>query len=237
MQILVTNNTITTTEFTPTEVTRHTYYYWGKDVEVRGNRLVFPNIDKQHSFCSGIAKNPYDKHWYGKYGRVIMTRFRHNNSCEYHDALLRFNGEIERDCHDAFFIRIPKGKMREVKAIVDVIGTKHDDGGKKAGESIKFLRLLGENDKYYSLAQYKWANEWTDEMVEQLESIIGTKLLPNYTGSRVVTGIEVCSLDKKAMDAMGGWVETSLGLLHEGLWRANNFRDFEDIVGGTLLSS
>ena len=36
---------------------------------------------------------------------------------------------------------------------------------------------------------------------------------------------------------MGGWKETSLGLLHEGLWRTNNFRDFEDIVGGTLLSS
>lgn len=236
MQILVTNNTITTTEFTPTIITRHTYYYWGKDVEVRGNRLVFPNIDKQHSFCDEIAKNPHDKRWYGKYGRVVMTRLRHNNR-EYHNALLRFNGEIESDGHDGFSVRIPKGKMREVKAIVDVIGTKHDDGGKKAGESIKFIRLFGENGKYYSLAQYKWANEWTDEMVEQLESIIGTKLEPNYTGSRVETGIEVCSVDKKAMDAMGGWVETSLGLLHEGLWRANNFRDFEDIVGGTLLSS
>lgn len=237
MQILVTNNTITTTEFTPTIVTRHTYYYWDKDIEVRGDRLVFPNIDKQHSYCDEIAKNPNDNHWYGKYGRVIMANYRHNRSCEYHDALLHFNGEIGSDGHDGFSIRIPKGKMKDVRAIVEVIGTKHDDGGKKPKESIKFLRLLGENDKYYSLAQYKWADEWTDEMVEQLESIIGTKLQPNYTGSRVETGIEVCSLDKKAMDAMGGWVETSLGLLHEGLWRANSFRDFEDIVGGTLLSS
>lgn len=237
MQILVKHDSITTTEFTPTIVTRHTYYYGDKDIEVRGNRLVFPNIDKQHSYCDEIAKNPNDKRWYGKYGRVNMTVFRHNHGLGCNDALLHFNGEIERDCHDAFFIRIPKGKMKEVKAIVDVIGTKYDDGGKKSKESIKFLRLFGENDKYYSLAQYKWANEWTDEMVEQLESIIGTKLQPHYTGSRVVTGTEVCSLDKKAMDAMGGWVETSLGLLHEGLWRANNFRDFEDIVGGTLLSS
>lgn len=237
MQILVKHDSITTTEFTPTIVTRHTYYYWDKDIEVRGNRLVFPNIDKHHSYCDEIAKNPNDKRWYGKYGRVNMTVFRHNHGLEYNDALLHFNGEIERDCHDAFFIRIPKGKMKEVKAIVDVIGTKYDDGGKESKESIKFLRLVGENGKYYSLAQYKWADEWTDEMVEQLESIIGTKIRPHYTGSRVFTGIEVCSLDKKAMDAMGGWVETSLGLLHEGLWRANNFRDFEDIVGGTLLSS
>ena len=237
MQILVTNNTITTTEFTPTIITRHTYYYWGKDIQVRGDRLVFPNIDKQHSYCDEITKNPNDNHWYGEYGRVIMATYRHNHSLDYHKALLRFNGEIGSDCHDAFFVHIPKGKMKEVKTIVDVIGTKHDDGGKKAKESIKFLRLFGENDKYYSLAQYKWADEWTDEMVEQLESIIGTKIRPHYTGSRVFTGIEVCSLDKKAMDAMGGWVETSLGLLHEGLWRANNFRDFEDIVGGTLLSS
>ena len=237
MQILVKHDSITTTEFTPTIVTRHTYYYWDKDIEVRGNRLVFPNVDKRTTHCDEIAKNPNDKRWYGKYGRVNMTVFRHNHGLEYNDALLHFNGEIERDCHDAFFIRIPKGKMKEVKAIVDVIGTKYDDGGKKSKESIKFLRLFGENNKYYSLAQYKWANEWTDEMVEQLESIIGTKLQPHYTGSRVFTGIEVCSLDKKAMDAMGGWVETGLGLLHEGLWRANNFRDFEDIVSGTLLSS
>ena len=237
MQILVNHNTITTTEFTPTKITRHTYYYWDKDIEVRGNRLVFPNIDKQHSFCSEVTKNPNDNHWYGEYGRVPMTRRRQHYSADYHDALLRFNGEIESDGHDGFSVRIPKGKMKDVRAIVDVIGTKYDDGGKEAGESIKFLRLVGENGKYYSLAQYKWADEWTDEMVEQLESIIGTKIQPHYTGSRVFTGIEVCSLDKKAMDAMGGWVETSLGLLHEGLWRANNFRDFEDIVGGTLLSS
>lgn len=237
MRILVTNNTITTTEFTPTIVTCHTYYYWDKDIEVRGNRLVFHNIDKRHSRCDEFAKNPHDKRWYGKYGRMPITTFRHKHSDECHNALLRFNGEIGSDCHDAFFIRIPKDKMKDVRDIVKVIGTKHDDGGKKAGESIKFLRLCGENGKDYSLAQYKWAGEWTDEMVEQLESIIGTKLQPNYTGSRVYTGIEVCSLDKKAMDAMGGWVETSLGLLHEGLWRTNNFRDFEDIVGGTLLSS
>lgn len=237
MQILVNNNTITTTEFTPTTITSWLYYYWGKDIQIHGDRLVFPNVDKQHSFCSEIAKNPNDKRWYGEYGRVPITISRHNRSLDYHNALLRFNGEIGSDCHDAFFIRIPKGKMKEVKAIVDVIGTKYNDGGKKAGESIKFLRLVGENGKDYSLAQYKWANEWTDEMVEQLESIIGTKLQPHYTGSRVVTGTEVCTVNKKAMDAMGGWVETSLGLLHEGLWRANNFRDFEDIVGGTLLSS
>lgn len=237
MQILVKHDSITTTEFTPRKITRRTYYYWGKDIQVRGDRLVFPNVDKRTTYCNEFTKNPNDKHWYGEYGRLNMTVFRHNHGLEYNDALLRFNGGIERDCHDAFFIRIPKGKMREVKAIVDVIGTKYDDGGKKSKESIKFLRLLGENDKYYSLAQYKWANEWTDEMVEQLESIIGTKLQPHYTGSRVVTGTEVCTVNKKAMDAMGGWVETSLGLLHEGLWRANNFRDFEDIVGGTLLSS
>ncbi len=237
MQILVNHNTITTTEFTPTIITRHTYYYWGKDIQVRGNRLVFPNIDKQNSWGDEIAKNPHDKRWYGKYGRVPITTFRRNRSDERHNALLRFNGEIESDGHDGFSVRIPKGKMKDVRAIVDVIGTKHDDGGKKPKETIKFLRLFGENGKYYSLAQYKWADEWTDEMVEQLESIIGTKLQLSYTGSRVVTGIEVCSLDKKAMDAMGGWEETSLGLLHEGLWRANNFRDFEDIVGGTLLSS
>lgn len=237
MKILVTNNTITTTEFTPTIITCHTYYYWDKDIEVRGNRLVFPNIDKQNSWGNEIAKNPHDKRWYGKYGRIPITTFRRNRRDECHNALLRFNGEIESDGHGGFSIHIPKGKMKDVRAIIKVIGTKHDDGGKKAGESIKFLRFLGENGKYYSLAQYKWASEWTDEMVEQLESIIGTKLRPHYTGSRVVTGIEVCSLDKKAMDAMGGWVETSLGLLHDGLWRVNNFRDFEDIVGGTLLSS
>lgn len=107
----------------------------------------------------------------------------------------------------------------------------------KKEKTIKFIRLLGENGKYYSLAQYKWANEWDDKMVEQLESIIGTKLQPHFTGSRIVTGTEHCTLDRKAMDAMGGWKETELGLLHEGLWRTNNFRDFEDIVGGTLLSS
>lgn len=237
MKILVTNNTITTTEFTPTIITYHVYYYWNKDIEVRGNRLVFPNIDKQNSWGGEIAKNPHDKRWYGELGRVSITKFRHNHSDDCHNALLRFNGEIESDGHGGFSVHIPKGKMKDVRAIIKVIGTKHDDGGKKAGESIKFLRLFGENGKYYSLAQYKWASEWTDEMVEQLESIIGTKLQPHYTGSRVVTGIEVCSLDKKAMDAMGGWVETSLGLLHEGLWRANNFRDFESIVGGALLSS
>lgn len=237
MQILVTNNTITTTEFTPTKITSRVYYYWDKDIEVRGDRLVFPNIDKQHSFCDEIVKSPSDKRWYGEYGRVPITTFRHNNSIDYHNALLRFNGEIESDGHDGFSVRIPKGKMKDVRAIVKVIGTKHDDGGERTGEPIKFLRLFGENGKYYSLAQYKWASEWTDKMVRQLESIIGTKLQPNYTGSRVYTGIEVCTVDKKAMDAMGGWVETSLGLLHEGLWRANNFRDFEDIVGGTLISS
>ena len=47
----------------------------------------------------------------------------------------------------------------------------------KVEESIKFIRLLGENGKYYSLAQYKWANEWDDKMVEELESIIGGTLL------------------------------------------------------------
>lgn len=108
---------------------------------------------------------------------------------------------------------------------------------KKEQESIKFVRLLGENGKYYSLAQHKWAKEWTDKMVEQLESIIGTKLQPHYTGSRIYTGIEVCTLDKKAMDFMGGWKKTNLGLLHEGLWVANDFRDFEEIVGVTILSS
>lgn len=108
---------------------------------------------------------------------------------------------------------------------------------KKEKESIKFIRILGENGKYYSLAQYKWAKEWTDKMVEELESIIGTKLQPHFTGSRIVTGIEVRTLDKKAMDFMGGWKETSLGLLHEGLWIADDFRDFEEIVGGTLVSS
>ena len=236
MQILVFNNNIITTTFTPTKITSHYYYYFGKDVEVCGDRLVFPNLNKG-SFCSEITKNPNDKHWYGDYVRLNFTVYKQNHSLEYHDALLRFNGEIESDGHGGLSIRIPKGKMKEVKAVVDVIGTKYNDGGKKAGESIKFIRLLGENGKYYSLAQYKWAKEWTDKMVEQLESIIGIKLQPHYTGSRIVTGIEVCTLDKKAMDAMGGWKETSLGLLHEGLWRANNFRDFEDIVGGTLVSS
>ena len=52
MQILVTNNTITTTEFTPTKITHRIYYYWDKDIEVRGNRLVFPNIDKQRTSMS-----------------------------------------------------------------------------------------------------------------------------------------------------------------------------------------
>lgn len=107
----------------------------------------------------------------------------------------------------------------------------------KVEDSIKFIRLLGENGKYYSLAQYKWAKEWTDKMVEELESIIGTKLQPHYTGSRITNGIEVSTLDKKVMDFMGGWKKTKLGLLHEGLWLANNFRDFEDIVGVTILSS
>jgi len=237
MQILVTNNTITTIVFTPTKITQRFYYYWNKDTEVRGDRLVFHSVDKRSSWCCEITKNLNDKHWYNGSLRVLITVFRQNHSLKYHNALLRFNGEIESDCHDDFFIRIPKGKMKEVKDIVEVIGTKYDDGGKKAEDSIKFIRLFGDNGKYYSLAQYKWANEWTDEMVEQLESIIGTKLQPHYTGSRIVTGIEVCTLDKKAMDTMGGWVETSLGLLHEGLWRADNFRDFEDIVGGTILSS
>lgn len=107
----------------------------------------------------------------------------------------------------------------------------------KVEESIKFIRLLGENGKYYSLAQYKWANKWDDKMVEQLESIIGTKLQPHYTGSRIVTGIEVRTLDKDVMDFMGGWKETSLGLLHEGLWIADDFRDFEEIVSETILST
>ena len=107
---------------------------------------------------------------------------------------------------------------------------------KKQG-SIKFIRLLGENGKYYSLAQYKWANEWDDKMVEQLESIIGTKLQPHYTGSRIYVGIETRTLDRKVMDFMGGWKKTSLGLLHEGLWIADNFRDFEEIVGETILST
>ena len=108
---------------------------------------------------------------------------------------------------------------------------------KKEQKSIKFIRMLGENGKYYSLAQHKWADEWTDKMIEQLESIIGTKLQPHYTGSRVVTGIEVCTLDEKAMDAMGGWKKTSLGLLHEGLWNADSFRKFEEMVGKTILST
>lgn len=108
---------------------------------------------------------------------------------------------------------------------------------KKEQESIKFIRLLGENGKYYSLAQHKWANEWTDKMVEQLESIIGTKLQPHYTGSRVTTGTEYRTLNRKAMDAMGGWEETSLGLLHEGLGNADNFRALESSIGITLLSS
>lgn len=237
MQILVNHNSITTTVFTPTKITERNHYFWGKGIEVRGDRLVFPNVDTHFSWCHEITKNPQDKHWYSDYGRVVLSGFKHNHGCEYRDALLRFNGEIECDCHDNFFIHIPKGKMKEVKAIVDVIGTKYDDGGKKVKESVKFLRLTGENGKDYSLAQYKWANEWDDKMVEQLESIIGTKLQPSYTGSRVTTGIEVCTVDKKAMDAMGGWVETDLGLLHEGLWRANSFRDFEDIVGGTVLST
>lgn len=236
MQILVSNNWVITTTFTPTKITKRVYYYFGKDVEVRGNRLVFPIPDKG-SICSVVTKNPNDKHWYSDYGRLHMKVYRYNHSREYHEALLRFNSEIESECIGSFSIRIPKGKMKEVKAVVDVIGTKYNDGGKKTGESIKFIRLLGENGKYYSLAQYKWAKEWTDQMVEQLESIIDTKLQPHFAGSRIVTGTETCTLDKKAMDAMGGWKETSLGLLHEGLWRTNNFRDFEDIVGGTLLSS
>lgn len=237
MRITVNHNTITTTDFTPTKITTRFYYYWGKDIQIRGDRLVFPNINKPQSWSFELTKNPNDKHWYNEYGQYSLATFRQKRRREYNEALLRFNGEIESDCHDAFFIHIPKGKMKEVKAIVDVIGTKYDDGGKKVDKSIKFLRLVGENGKAYSLAQYKWASEWTDKMVRQLESIIGTKLQPHYTGSRVVTGIEVCTIDKKAMDAMGGWVETSLGLLHEGFWRAPNFRDFEEIVGGTLLSS
>lgn len=107
----------------------------------------------------------------------------------------------------------------------------------KKQESIKFIRLLGENGKYYSLAQYKWANEWDDKMVEQLESIIGTKLQPHYTGSRIVTGTEYRALDRKRMNFMGGWKKTDLGLLHEGLWIAEDFRDFEELVGVTILSS
>ncbi len=237
MRILVTNNTITTTEFTPTKITTRFYYYWDKDIQVRGDRLVFPSINKPQSWSFELTKNPNDKHWYNEYGKYSLAVFMQKRRQEYNEALLRFNGEIRSDCHDDFFIRIPKGKMKEVRAIVAVIGTKYNDGGKKDGESIKFLRLVDENDKCYSLAQYKWASKWTNKMVRELESIIGTKLQPHYTGSRVVTGAEYCTVDKKAMDAMGGWKETSLGLLHEGLWRANNFRDFEDIVGGTLLSS
>lgn len=235
MQILVSNNRIITTTFTPTKITKSFYYYLDKNVEVRDNRLVFPSLNKS-SFCSVITKNPNDNQWYNDYGKLSMKVYKYNHSRGYHEALLRFNGGMEINQTGDFSIRIPKGKMKEVKAVVDVIGTKYNDGGKKVGESIKFIRLLGENGKYYSLAQYKWAKEWTDKMVEELESIIGTKLQPHFTGSRITTGTETCSLDKKAMGAMGGWKETSLGLLHEGLWLANDFRDFEDIVAGTLLS-
>lgn len=39
----------------------------------------------------------------------------------------------------------------------------------KKQESIKFVRLLGENGKYYSLAQHKW--------VRDFEEIVGETIL------------------------------------------------------------
>ena len=100
-------------------------------------------------------------------------------------------------------------------------------------EEVKRLQLVlmanAQNNNVNASEQVKDASKTVFEL--------GTKLQPHYTGSRVVTGIEVCTLDKKGMDAMGGWKKTSLGLLHEGLWNAGSFREFEEMVGKTILST